>query len=917
MNELRANGWWILGSSRAVSSYIFKCVRCRKYRRKTENQSMGDLPVDRTEPSPPFTYVGMDCFGPIYVKDGPKELKRYGLILTCLCSRAIHIEVVDDLSTDAFLNALRAFITIRGNVCQLRCDRGTNFIGAQKELADLMKEMNQEKVKALGCEFLMIPPSASHMGGVWERQIRTIHSVLSAILDQSAKRLDSTSLRTLLYEVMAIVNSRPLSIEHLSDPTGPEPLTPNHILTMKSTIVQPPPGEFMKEDLCLQKRWRRVQYLANEFWIRWRKEYLLNLQPRQKWNVHRRNLKINDVVLLQDDMEPRNEWKLAKVTDVYPGTDNKVRKVRLLVSERTYDKHNLNYKGVILRAFEQFRLKSCIDFKPRTAEDISYISVESCDGCWSYVGCTSGAQTLSIGNGCGIKGIVEHEFLHALGFWHEQSRYDRDDYVTINFENIITGLKPNFNKYSKNMSTTQDTPYDYYSLMHYDKNAFSNGNGSTIITKRPEFQDVIGQRLDMSEYDAIELNKLYKCNSSISFLDHCSFDDESLCQMSVCSAAAFGWQRVKSVSGINVTDHTYLGKEQNGMSFFMHFSTEGRNKGDVARIESKTMTPKRDCKVQCLQFYYYHSGHESDQLNIWIREYQNEADNRGTLRLMDQITGPPGNYWKLHHVPLNANKTFQVVFEARKGAGNSSGGFSLDDINISETECPHTWQIRDFEKVLNNSVSNTRMYSPLYYSSEGYRFQARLGVYQNYLSIYVRLVSGAYDDQLQWPCPWRQITFQVLDQNPHIQKRMSSEQSFTTDPTLVSSDGGNYWEDSRNNGTHVVIGDETVYVGVFWGYQYATMKDDLTRREFIKGGDIIILFTMQDISGLLQNHSLQCPKVTVKNFNVTSEASVQQGPCAPSILPTPQSFFYTSDDLYNYKNNSSNNNKKYNYTRNH
>ncbi len=138
-------------------------------------------------------------------------------------------------------------------------------------------------------------------------------------------------------------------------------------------------------------------------------------------------------------------------------------------------------------------------------------------------------------------------------------------------------------------------------------------------------------------------------------------------------------------------------------------------------------------------------------------------------------------------MPLNANKNFQVVFEARKGAGNSSGGFSLDDINISETECPHTWQIRDFEKDLNNSVSGTWMNSPLYYSSDGYRFQARLKLYQNYLSIFVRLVSGVYDDQLQWPCPWRQITFQMLDQNPHIQKRMSSEKSFATDPSLTSS----------------------------------------------------------------------------------------------------------------------------------
>uniref|UniRef100_A0A671LZK8 Metalloendopeptidase n=1 Tax=Sinocyclocheilus anshuiensis TaxID=1608454 RepID=A0A671LZK8_9TELE len=482
---------------------------------------------------------------------------------------------------------------------------------------------------------------------------------------------------------------------------------------------------------------------------------------------------------------------------------------------------SMNYKGVILRAFEQFRLKSCIEFKPRTAEDISYISVESRDGCWSYIGHrVAGAQTLSIGDSCGIKAFIEHLFLHALGFLHEHTRYDRDDYVTINFKNIITGYESNFNKYSENLTTTQDTPYDYYSVMHYDKDALSNGNGSTIITKRPEFQNVIGQLLDMSEYDVIELNKLYKCNSSISFLDHCSFDNESVhdgsVQMSVCSAADYGWQRVKSVSGISVTDHTYLGKEQKGEICYSQ-------SGDAARMESKKMTPKRDCKVQCLQFYYYHSGQSLSQILI----------------------EPPGNYWKLHHVPLNANKTFQVVFEARKGAGNSSGGFSLDDINISETECPHTWQIRNFEKVLKYSLPGTWMDSPFYYSSEGYRFQALLIVYQNYLSIYVGLVSGAYDDQLKWPCPWRQITFQMLDQNPHIQKRMSSEKSFTTDPTLASSYDSNYWDNPRNNGTRVVIGNETVYLGIFWGYEYAIMKEDLTKREFIKGGDIIFLFTMQ------------------------------------------------------------------------
>ena len=176
---------------------------------------MGNLPEDRMETSPPFTYTGIDCFGPIHDKDGRKDIKRYGLLLTCLCSRAIHIEMLDDMTTDAFINALRALIAIRGNVCQLRSDQGTNFIGARREFAELMKGMDEDRVKALGCEFLMIPPAASHMGGVWERQIRTIRSVLTAILDQSAQRLDSSSLRTFLYEVL---------------------------LTMKSTIILPPPG---------------------------------------------------------------------------------------------------------------------------------------------------------------------------------------------------------------------------------------------------------------------------------------------------------------------------------------------------------------------------------------------------------------------------------------------------------------------------------------------------------------------------------------------------------------------------------------------------------------------------------------------------------------------------------------------------
>ena len=247
-------------------------------------------------------------------------------------SRAIHIEMLDDLTTNAFIKSLRSFIAIRGNVRQIKCDQGSNFIGTRHKFVDALKEMDQTRLKELGCEFIMNTPSSSHMGGVWERQIRTIRSVLTSTLDQSDGRLDTASLRTFLYEVMAILNSRPLTTEYLNDPLGPEPLTPNHILTMKSTVILPPPGQFIKEDLYLRKRWRRVQFLANEFWTRWKKEYLLNLQHRQKWSKDRRNARINDIVILQDDIVPRNQWKLANVTEVYPGQDGRVRRFKLLIS---------------------------------------------------------------------------------------------------------------------------------------------------------------------------------------------------------------------------------------------------------------------------------------------------------------------------------------------------------------------------------------------------------------------------------------------------------------------------------------------------------------------------------------------------------------------------------------------------------
>lgn len=183
----------------------------------------------------------------------------------------------------------------------------------------------------------MNPPSASHQGGVWERQIRTIRSVLNGMFEKYQSRVDTATLRTMFYKMMNIVNSRPLAVDSINSPHKTV-ITPNHILTMKSQQSVPPPGRFDTEDIYGQKRWRKTQQFAEEFWQLWKLQYLKNITVRQKWETKKPNVELGDVVTIHEDGRPRNEWRTGIVESVQPGEDGLVRKATVRLANRHLDK---------------------------------------------------------------------------------------------------------------------------------------------------------------------------------------------------------------------------------------------------------------------------------------------------------------------------------------------------------------------------------------------------------------------------------------------------------------------------------------------------------------------------------------------------------------------------------------------------
>ena len=307
-----------------IKAILQACVLCKILYGTPKQQRMGDLPPDRLAAyTVPFTNTGLDCFGPFHVKRGRSQEKRYGLIFTCLVTRAVHIEVLTSMEADSFINAIMRFIARRGKPLLLRCDNGTNFVGGSNELKSSIAEWNKkvdEKLIQKQIKWIFNPPAASHMGGVWERLIRSIRRTLNAMLRGIV--LDDERLSTVLCETEAIINSRPLT-KCSSDPNDLEVLTPQHLLLLHGSDKLPP-GNFTIRDIYT-RRWRHVQYLADRFWKRWTKEYLATIQHRSKWLKPARDFEVGDVVLLCEDSMPRCLWPLGLVTDAVVGRDGRVR----------------------------------------------------------------------------------------------------------------------------------------------------------------------------------------------------------------------------------------------------------------------------------------------------------------------------------------------------------------------------------------------------------------------------------------------------------------------------------------------------------------------------------------------------------------------------------------------------------------
>lgn len=333
--------FWILGARNLIRVKVHKCNRCARYKPVNLEPLMGNLPAHRVQQCKAFLHTGVDYFGPITItlnrKRGAQPVKSYVCIFICMAVKAVHFELVSSLSTQHFLQAFKRFLSRRGPCSVLYSDKGTNFVGAKSVLKEINSFINsaehmnafQTELANNGIEWRFNTPSAPHMGGLWERNIRSAKDHIYRVLGKQI--LTYEELATLLAQVEAVLNSRPLC-SLPSNSSAPESLTPSHFLNL-SPLRSLPAADVSGVQINRLDRFQMIDRMVQDFWKRWKTEYLGTLQTRQKWNGKSQNISVGTVVVMKIDNCPPLHWPLAIIQEVHPGKDGIVRNVTLRTSK--------------------------------------------------------------------------------------------------------------------------------------------------------------------------------------------------------------------------------------------------------------------------------------------------------------------------------------------------------------------------------------------------------------------------------------------------------------------------------------------------------------------------------------------------------------------------------------------------------
>ncbi|XP_037529398.1 uncharacterized protein LOC119406739 [Rhipicephalus sanguineus] len=332
--------YWIIRGRQAVKKVIKRCLICRKQSCPPATEPVAPLPADRVTKGNPFDTVGIDFAGPLICQQSRDVRKCYIAIFTCAVTRAVHLELVSDMSTTAFLLAFKRFVARRGICSTIYSDNALTFKRAAKDLKAMFALLKSQEMQSYFAgnqiRWKFIVERAAWWGGFWERLVRSVKVALRKVLGRSS--LNFEELTTVLYEVEAVINSRPLTFTY-EDAREPEPLSPAHFLVgRKLTTLSPHhlPAEIPGGDAHLSRRWKYRSAMAEGFWRRWRKEYLLELRSAHLSHpTTSSDLKIGDLVLLKEDHLKRHMWKIARIKETFKGRDGRVRACRLALSGGT------------------------------------------------------------------------------------------------------------------------------------------------------------------------------------------------------------------------------------------------------------------------------------------------------------------------------------------------------------------------------------------------------------------------------------------------------------------------------------------------------------------------------------------------------------------------------------------------------